>query len=226
LVGALRQLGLVTKHNYGDLGSDRLKDQIYREWGSVLEAGTCPVWVSEFGCALSNEQEMRWFKEFVALLKAFEADWAYWPLNVGFKPGTDADEAYGMLSTEWTPTEDIRLQEMRAIGLTPQEVPRPGGLTKRKNAASKEDLQKLFGNKNPLRSVGSLPSLADLNPLENLGLANWAHFPTSGSPLRKPTSVGTGLAALSGDSSPVKGYDKTRGSCPAALSALGGVQEE
>ena len=44
-----------------------------------------------------------------------DADFAYWPLNVGPKPGDGGDESYGMLTKEWTAKseDDVRLNLMR-----------------------------------------------------------------------------------------------------------------
>lgn len=61
--------------------------------------------------AARGAQEMQWLSTYVDILDELDADWAYWPLNVGPKPGVGADEAYGMLSASWRPKAngDVRL---------------------------------------------------------------------------------------------------------------------
>jgi len=116
-----RRLGCVTRWNYGDMSRSDLREQLHREWGSVLEAGLCPVWVSEFGADAANLEEMQWLEAFTFLLRLYDADWAYWPLNVGGKPG-GGSEAYGFLTPAWLPKEapgDPRLDLLKAIGLQP-----------------------------------------------------------------------------------------------------------
>lgn len=105
LFSALRTLGLLSKKNYGDMDRAELFDQLEREWGFVLDADICPVWVSEFGVPLDNCKEMQWFERFTAFLAAKDADWAYWPLNVGPKPASGHDESYGLLAERWLPKE-------------------------------------------------------------------------------------------------------------------------
>lgn len=132
----LRNLGIIARRNYGDLTAELLLAQAKQEWGAVLEAGTCPVWVSEFGAGLENSDEMSWLQDFVGVLSSLDADWAYWPLNVGLKPGTregdpGADEIYGMLLPDWTPkpTGDPRLDLLALAGLEqPSRAIPDGGL--------------------------------------------------------------------------------------------------
>lgn len=127
-MGILRCFGCITKHNYGDMAPAQLKAQAAKEWGCVLEAGTCPIWVSEFGAGLENEEEMSWLRRFVDILAEYDVDWAYWPLNVGPKPECGSDEIYGMLAPDWKPKAapssdtglldaDERLQLLQKIGL-------------------------------------------------------------------------------------------------------------
>jgi len=115
----IRFAGLITRTNYGDMDRDTLKAQIMKEWGSVLEANLCPVWVSEFGANSESEEEMAWFEAFNDVLGELDADWAYWPLNVGPKPSCGSDETYGMIGDDWRPkkTGDVRLDVMTAAGL-------------------------------------------------------------------------------------------------------------
>jgi len=107
---------------------ERLREQVFKEWGSIVQDGVCPVWVSEFGADASTAEEMLWLESFVEILAALDADWAYWPLNVGPKPGDKSPENYGMLSPDWTPKPagDPRLQLLEAIGLRPNRTtPQP-----------------------------------------------------------------------------------------------------
>lgn len=103
LLGVLRACGIFGRKNYGEMESEQLQQQLLEEWGCLLESNACPVWVSEFGADANNEDEMRFFRNFVSALEAADADWAYWPLNVGPKPGCGGDEPYGMLAPDWTP---------------------------------------------------------------------------------------------------------------------------
>lgn len=125
----LRSLGIIARRNYGDLSPLELRAQALQEWGCVLESAACPVWVSEFGANLGDPEEMRWLQDFVEVLKFFDADWAYWPLNVGQKPGTregdpGSDEIYGMLLPDWTPKAagDRRLELLGRAGLIPSSA--------------------------------------------------------------------------------------------------------
>merc|ERR1711879_4352 len=99
-----------------------LKEELYSQWSFLLETNTCPVWVSEFGTGPQSGYDLQWFERFVELLGNVDADWAYWPLNVGPKPGVGGDESYGMLSEDWTPKADgdPRLQLLIAHGLLPR----------------------------------------------------------------------------------------------------------
>lgn len=119
---AARMLGLVSARNYGDMEQLQLEKQIELEWGGVLKANLCPVWVSEFGVNATAAHEMRWLKDFVGLLEKHDADWAYWPLNVGPKPSCGSDESYGMLAPDWTPKTqgDERLDILVRAGLQSQ----------------------------------------------------------------------------------------------------------
>eukprot|EP00440_Ansanella_granifera_P023927 gb/GFBE01025988.1/.p1 GENE.gb/GFBE01025988.1/~~gb/GFBE01025988.1/.p1 ORF type:complete len:529 (+),score=76.04 gb/GFBE01025988.1/:1-1587(+) len=157
LVGAIRAVGIITRLNYGDMKPADLRQQVSQEWGSILEADVCPVWVSEFGADLRNPIEMRWLKQFVDILASLDAEWAYWPLNVGPKPGCGADEAYGMLSPDWTPQAagDERLDLLQALGLPPsQRVAKAekSGIQMNRPASNAE-LRSLYGDKDPLRAI-------------------------------------------------------------------------
>lgn len=228
-VDKLRTIGLVTKHNYGEMGKERLRDQVDCEWGSVLKDNLCPVWVSEFGADLSNRQEMSWLEDFIEILKECDADWAYWPLNVGYKPGTDAVEAYGMLSESWEPAEDARVSQLRAVGLEPPKALRRDSKTAITMPASCEDLQKLYGGKNPLLGVTVLPSLPQLSDFGHR-LTHLRSRPRAESGMRKGLSVPADLSASggpdSGGSGLLKRPKEDRGSCPASLSSMGGAPDE
>lgn len=97
----------------------------------MLEADLCPVWVSEFGADTGNAEEMQWLKAFTQTLAASDADWAYWPLNVGPKPSCGSNEAYGMLAPDWRPKDagDERLELLKQIGLAPKTPPSMPGLS-------------------------------------------------------------------------------------------------
>lgn len=118
----LRAVGIISCKNYGDMDPSELEAQIRGEWGFVLERNVCPVWVSEFGADLSKPEEMSWLKSFIRILEKLDCDWAYWPLNVGPKPGCGQEETYGMLTKDWKPKSkdsDARLDLLSRIGLQP-----------------------------------------------------------------------------------------------------------
>lgn len=121
LARVLGALGVITWRNHGDMaasGDEELEELMRKEWGFVLEQECCPVWVSEFGCNLTSHEEMVWLRSFVEILRDLDADWAYWPLNVGDKPAGGGDESYGMLTSRWeAPPEgsDKRLTLLRSI---------------------------------------------------------------------------------------------------------------
>eukprot|EP00928_Gymnodinium_smaydae_P039361 TRINITY_DN26905_c0_g1_i1.p1 TRINITY_DN26905_c0_g1~~TRINITY_DN26905_c0_g1_i1.p1 ORF type:complete len:492 (+),score=92.18 TRINITY_DN26905_c0_g1_i1:144-1478(+) len=84
------------------MDSSCLECQLDSEWGFCLDEDICPVWLSEFGCNVNNVYEMSWFREICNYLKKKNADFAYWPLNVG--PKSDGgDECYGLLTNDWSP---------------------------------------------------------------------------------------------------------------------------
>jgi len=168
LQGLLRAVGLVSKYNYGDMDSDTLAKQIDLEWGSLLRDNICPVWVSEFGVDLGIPEEREWLQRFVPILSALDADWAYWPLNVGPKPTCGSDEAYGMLRSDWMPkppSTDERLTLLETVGLKMKEgavVPdNPDGnadLQKPFNRHESDSrLRSLFSKKDPLFGVKHMP---------------------------------------------------------------------
>lgn len=125
----------LNRSNYGDLsgsglcrkrlplGDCPLLAQMKQEWGFAVEANLCPVWVSEFGAALSRPNEMHWLERFVTCLAVLDADWCWWPLFAedGSKPGGEGPEVYGTLTEKWTPkaTVDPRLELLEQIGLEP-----------------------------------------------------------------------------------------------------------
>lgn len=121
---ALRALGIFSQENYGDMPSEELQSVLREQWGRFLETEQYPVWVSEFGSCGGPSYDLDWFEKFVTYLGSIDADFAYWPLNVGPKPGsTDDYESYGMLSENWTPKPegDPRLKLMTQHGLLPSE---------------------------------------------------------------------------------------------------------
>ncbi|CAK9103306.1 4-beta-glucanase) [Durusdinium trenchii] len=120
----LRCMGVFSPQNYGDMDPDQLKEVLQRQWGFLLSEDRCPVWVSEFGSG-SQGYDFRWLSRFVEILGKMEVDFAYWPLNVGPKPGCGGDESYGMLAADWTLKEepDERLELLRHHGLLPSAAP-------------------------------------------------------------------------------------------------------
>jgi len=161
--GIIRKLGLITERNYGDLSREELRAQVCAELGPVLQNELCPVWVSEFGADAENPQEMQWLEDFVGILAEFDADWAYWPLNVGPKPECGTDEAYGMLELDWRPKAigDSRLAALRGIGLAAPpgaaEAPlaRPPRALSHRRMPDRQSVRNLFGSKDPLNAVKS-----------------------------------------------------------------------
>eukprot|EP00434_Breviolum_minutum_P010953 symbB.v1.2.009659.t1/scaffold593.1/size185935/10 len=116
----LRCLGIFSRENYGDMNSTRLEEVVYCQWAYLLQEDVCPVWISEFGTGPNEGYDLRWFRRFLKTLEGFEVDYAYWPLNVGPKPGCGGDESYGMLSKEWKPDwSDQRLDLLRQHGFLP-----------------------------------------------------------------------------------------------------------
>jgi len=119
----LRCLRIFSNENYGDMSSSRLAAELSSQWAYLLNDGACPVWVSEFGAGPTPRcYDLLWFEKFVEFLASVDVDWAYWPLNVGPKPGDGGDESYGMLAEDWTPKRggDPRLSLLRSHGLLPQ----------------------------------------------------------------------------------------------------------
>ena len=102
------------------MNSTRLEEVVYCQWAYLLQEDVCPVWISEFGTGPNEGYDLRWFRRFLKTLEGFEVDYAYWPLNVGPKPGCGGDESYGMLSKEWKPDwSDQRLDLLRQHGFLP-----------------------------------------------------------------------------------------------------------
>merc|ERR1711924_176562 len=100
-------LHIFSSANYGDMSRDSLAKELDSQWAYLLKAGTCPVWVSEFGTGPEpGSYDLQFFEKFVEFLGSADADFAYWPLNVGPKPGAGGDESYGMLTPEWTPKSE------------------------------------------------------------------------------------------------------------------------
>eukprot|EP00929_Paragymnodinium_shiwhaense_P062799 TRINITY_DN3136_c0_g1_i3.p1 TRINITY_DN3136_c0_g1~~TRINITY_DN3136_c0_g1_i3.p1 ORF type:complete len:590 (+),score=118.56 TRINITY_DN3136_c0_g1_i3:47-1816(+) len=169
-VNRLRSIGLITKDNYGDMTTEGLRKQIELEWGFVLSRGLCPVWVSEFGAAAANPEEMSWLQKFVDILADYDADWAYWPLNVGPKPTCGNDEAYGMLAEDWTPKPrgDVRLSLLEKLGLPncrEEGAASPVKTTAINDAEAEGRLRELLSTKDPLFGVKHGPSFSSLTRL-------------------------------------------------------------
>lgn len=163
-LGVFRALGIVAKHNYGMMDKTSMEEQISLEWGSLLRDNVCPVWVSEFGADLGIKEEMEWMQNFVPILSALDADWAYWPLNVGPKPTCGSDEAYGMLRSDWLPkpsSSDDRLKLLEKLGLKMKEgatIPSiPDNVVPDTPDNGSSRLKALFGKKDPLFGVKHMP---------------------------------------------------------------------
>lgn len=104
---------------YGEMSQEALEEQMDKDFGFCIDEDICPVWLSELGCSLDTELE--WFTKVCQYLDKKDVDFAYWPLNVGPKPGGSDDEAYGILTNDWQPRwADPRLQALRR--LCPQAV--------------------------------------------------------------------------------------------------------
>jgi hypothetical protein len=203
-MGIFRCCGLVTNRNYGDMSTDQLRTAIARELGTVLKNDMCPVWVSEFGADLANPEEMRWLKEFAAIIEDHKADWAYWPLNVGPKPGYGSDEIYGMLDSEtWMPKleADRRLELLGKIGLqrlpgvpAPEPAESPTKYA-RSSSFMARTRRSLLGNRNPLSGLMTIPSRQDLSCMVH-ELPKWNENPTFRT---RPLSTPDRMYMLAGD---------------------------
>lgn len=107
---------MMSRSLYGELEEGPLAQHMDAEWGFCLEEGLCPVWLSEFGGDACSERDCRWFSAVCRYLQKKDADWAYWPLNVGKKPGGEGDESYGLLTNDWRPRwSDERLRALRRL---------------------------------------------------------------------------------------------------------------
>jgi len=79
-------LGETHDARYQDLSREQLFDVVRRQALYVLDGGqhfTAPVWISEFGVGGRDNTDQRsrdWFHNFVDVLIASDADFAYWPL--------------------------------------------------------------------------------------------------------------------------------------------------
>eukprot|EP00930_Biecheleria_cincta_P039889 TRINITY_DN27372_c0_g1_i2.p1 TRINITY_DN27372_c0_g1~~TRINITY_DN27372_c0_g1_i2.p1 ORF type:complete len:608 (-),score=66.79 TRINITY_DN27372_c0_g1_i2:126-1898(-) len=119
----LRFLGIFSNANYGEMKMETLYEHVMDQWGHLLSTDCCPVWISEFGTGNNEGFDLDWFRQFVRILGDLDADYAYWPLNVGPKPGSGEDESYGVLSETWTPKPhvDVRLKLLEEHGLLPKQ---------------------------------------------------------------------------------------------------------
>lgn len=123
------------------------------------------MWVSEFGADLSNHEEMRWLRDFTEVLQDLDADWAYWPLNVGAKPECGSNEAYGMLNPDdWSRVsadQDERLELLGRLGLQPSVavIPTANSLPTLRASPSTPEVRKLLREKDPLSSIFSSPAI-------------------------------------------------------------------
>lgn len=101
---------------YGEFPESALYAQMDAEFGFCLDQDICPVWLSEFGADLNNEYEHIWFMRLCRYLQRKDVEFAYWPLNVGPKPGSNDDEPYGFLTNDWQPRwSDARYQALRQL---------------------------------------------------------------------------------------------------------------
>lgn len=84
----------------------------FTRWGYIVQDGTAPVWVGEFGVNATRKSDVchGWFPLLWQYLAENNLDWAYWPIN-----GTEANpgpfdtsrklgkpESYGVLDKSWT----------------------------------------------------------------------------------------------------------------------------
>mmetsp|Transcript_3966 Transcript_3966/g.6687 ORF Transcript_3966/g.6687 Transcript_3966/m.6687 type:complete len:452 (-) Transcript_3966:128-1483(-) len=118
---------------YGHMTLEELREQTDFEWGFVLDQNICPIWVSEFGAARENEEEIAWLRDFCTILRERKVDWAWWPLYAedgpypgkGGPDGAGGNESYGFMRKDWTPKsedevlQDPRIQLLRTIGMVP-----------------------------------------------------------------------------------------------------------
>ncbi|CAJ1335270.1 unnamed protein product [Effrenium voratum] len=120
---------------YGEMSEELLEQQMDQDFGFCLNEDICPVWLSELGADLSSG-ELDWFLKVCKYLEKRDVDFAYWPLNVGPKPGGSDDEAYGILTNDWQPRwADRRLQALRRLCPQPS-VPRKSLPARRALAAA------------------------------------------------------------------------------------------
>lgn len=107
---------LSNKSLYGEMEHSVLEQQLDLEWGFCLDQDLCPVWLSEFGANVEQDFDRAWFEKMCLYLECKDVDFAYWPLNVGPKPGSNENEAYGLLTNDWQPRWwDARVQALRRL---------------------------------------------------------------------------------------------------------------
>ncbi|KAF7551450.1 hypothetical protein G7046_g7714 [Stylonectria norvegica] len=82
-------------------------------WGYLLEAGTAPVWVGEFGSPHQpSVGDAHYWKNLMRYLKEVDADFGYWALNPR-KPHGNEPDSYSLVQDDWvTPVVDYRMKDM------------------------------------------------------------------------------------------------------------------
>ena len=87
---------------YGEFSEAELVATARAEWGWLVEERIAPVWVSEVGGA--SAEECAWLARIFAYIRAVDGDFAWWPVNVGEKPGQPgSEESYGIVGPDWRP---------------------------------------------------------------------------------------------------------------------------
>ena len=103
--------------NYGRLSSySRFKKELDYFWDFRLKS---PIWVGEWGYSLKDHLDPKnYFSQHILrYLKETDIDWAWWPLNVGIKPGSNQKETWGLLEENWKELKknDVRLEQIKGL---------------------------------------------------------------------------------------------------------------
>lgn len=85
-------------------------------WAYLVEDGTAPVWVGEFGAPQHpGTGDINYWSNLMRFLKTIDADFGYWALNPR-KPKDNAKESYSLVEDDWiTPVLDYRLHDMTEL---------------------------------------------------------------------------------------------------------------
>ena len=72
-----------------------------------------PIWFGEWGYSQENLHSAEHFPNFMhRFLKESGLDWAWWPLNVGYKPASEDYESWGLLAENW---QDLKKNDPRLL---------------------------------------------------------------------------------------------------------------